>query len=103
VLTPIWEKKHETATRLRGRIESVLDFAAAAGYRTGDNPARLRGNLRELLPRIQKKAIVTHHLALPYARIGDLMAKLRNLPEVGARALEFTILTAVRTSELRQA
>jgi integrase len=99
VLEPIWAKKTETASRLRGRIEAVLDWAAARGYRRGDNPARWRGHLENLLPKRSKVQKVKHHAALPYGEIGAFMASLRAQEGIAARALEFTILTAARTGE----
>ncbi len=98
-LKPIWRKKTETASRLRGRIESVLDWARVHGYRTGENPARWKGNLDHLLPAKAKVRPVQHHPALPYSEIGAFMAELRDCPDSAARALEFTILTAARTNE----
>jgi len=99
VLEPIWTTKTETASRVRGRIESVLDWATARGYRKGDNPARWRGHLENLLPRRTKVQRVQHHPALPYAEIGAFLTALRVQEGIAARALEFTILTAARTSE----
>ena len=99
-LEPIWTAKPETANRVRGRIESVLDWATARGYRQGENPARWRGHLENLLPGKSKVRRVKHHAALPYAEIGDFMARLRAQDGVAARALEFTILTAARTREV---
>jgi integrase len=97
VLEPIWKTKGETARRLRSRIEMVLDRAAALKLRTGDNPARLTGELRELLgPQIK---IVKHHEALPYVQLPSFMAKLRQRDSVSARALEWTVLTACRTGD----
>lgn len=99
VLEPIWREKPETAARVRGRIEQVLDWAAARLYRTGENPARWRGHLDKLLPARNKIAKVQHHAALPYPDIPQFMTGLRSREDVAARALEFTILTASRTSE----
>lgn len=99
VLEPIWHEKPETASRLRGRMEAVLDYAAARGWRSGDNPARWRGHLAKLLPMPTKIARVQHHAALPWPEIGAFMAELRDEASAGARALEFLILTACRTSE----
>lgn len=99
VLKPIWSKKTETASRLRGRIESVLDWARVRGYRSGENPARWKGNLDHLLPAKSKVRQVQHHVALPYPEIGAFMADLRGCLDGAARALEFTILTAARTNE----
>ncbi len=97
---PIWAEKPETATRVRGRIESVLDWATARGYRTGENPARWRGHLENLLPSRSKVRRVEHHAALAYPEIGAFMAELRQQEGVAARALEFAILTAARTGEV---
>ena len=103
VLEPIWTTKTETASRLRGRIESVLAWATVRGFRKGDNPARWRGHLEKLLPMPSKVAKVEHHAALPYNEIGNFIVKLRNLDGMGARALEFAILTAARSNEVRGA
>lgn len=101
VLEPIWSTKTDTASRVRGRIELVLDWAAASGYRPrGDNPARWRGNLAMILPAPGAVAKVEHLAALPFTEIGAFMAELRTRPGVAARALEFTILTTMRTSEV---
>ena len=97
---PIWTAKPETASRVRGRIESVLDWATARGYRQGENPARWRGHLENLLPKRSKVARVEHHAALPYPEIADFMAALRQQEGIAARALEFAILTAARTGEV---
>ncbi|HEY0877930.1 MAG TPA: integrase arm-type DNA-binding domain-containing protein [Zeimonas sp.] len=103
VLDPIWRTRTETASRVRGRIEAVLDWAKARGYRTGENPARWRGHLDKLLPARSKVARVKHHAALPYAKIGDFMVKLRKAEGIGARALELAILCAARSGEVRGA
>lgn len=103
VLEPIWTAKPETASRLRGRLEAILDWATAREYRSGDNPARWKGLLDKLLPRRSKVASVQHHPALPYARIGEFMAALRQQEGMAARALEFLILTAARSGEVRGA
>lgn len=100
VLEPIWAKKTETASRVRGRMESILDWATARGYRLGDNPARWRGHLENLLPTRSKVQRVKHHPALPYEEIGEFMALLRQRQAISALALEFTILTAARTGEV---
>jgi integrase len=102
-LEPIWRDKTETASRLRGRIETVLDWAKARGYRHGDNPARWRGHLDKLLPARAKVQRVEHHAALPYAAIGPFMAQLREQEGMSALALQFLILTATRTSEVLNA
>ena len=99
-LEPIWTTKPETASRVRGRIESILDWATARGYRQGENPARWRGHLENLLPKRSKVRRVEHHAALPYAEIGAFMAELRQQEGIAARALEFAILTAARTGEV---
>jgi integrase len=98
-LEPIWSTKTETASRVRGRVESVLDWAAARGYRKGDNPARWRGHLESLLPKRSKVQPVVRHSALAYAEIGAFMATLRQQQGTAAVALEFLILTACRTGE----
>ncbi len=103
VLAPIWLPKTETATRVRGRIESVLDWATASKFRRGENPARWRGHLDKLLPKPSKVARVEHHAALPYQEIGTFMQELRKREGFGARALEFAILTAARSGEVRGA
>jgi integrase len=100
VLEPIWVSKPPTAERLRGRIERVLDFAQARGYRTGENPARWRGHLDKLLPAPSKVRQVKHYAALPYADMGAFMAALRMRDDIIARAVEVTILTASRTAEV---
>jgi len=99
VLEPIWTRKPETASRVRGRMESVLDWAKVRGYRTGENPARWRGHLNHLLPAKAKVRKVEHHAALSYARIGAFLAALRKQNGIAARALEFLVLTATRTGE----
>lgn len=98
-LEAIWTKKPETASRLRGRIECVLDWATVRGYRQGENPARWKGHLDKLLPARSKVAKVEHHAALPYAELGSFMKALRAQEGVAATGLEFAILTATRTSE----
>jgi len=103
ILEPIWATKPETASRLRGRIENILDWAKARKYRTGENPARWKGHLNQLLPVLAKKERVTHHSAMPFTNVGQFMAKLRQIPGVASRCLEFTILTAARTNEAIQA
>ena len=103
ILEPIWTTKTETASRLRGRSQSVLDYATARGYRTGDNPAAWQGNLRELLPAARAVAKVEHHAALPWQEVGGFMAELRQQAGMGARALELAILTAARSGEVRGA
>jgi integrase len=100
VLEPIWTTKPETASRLRGRIESVLNWAKARGYRQGENPAAWRGHLDHLLPPPRKVRAINHHAALPYARLPNFIRELRQRDGIAARALEFTILTATRTGEV---
>ncbi|MBI3919358.1 MAG: tyrosine-type recombinase/integrase [Betaproteobacteria bacterium] len=99
-LEPIWTEKPETATRVRGRIESVLDWATSRGYRAGDNTARWRGHLDNLLPRLEKRKRVKHHAALPFDEISTFMQALRAQEGIAARTLEFTVLTAGRTGEV---
>jgi integrase len=99
-LEPIWQAKPETASRLRGRIEAVLDWATVRGHRKGENPARWRGHLDKLLPARSKVHKVKHHPALPYNEMADFVAELRKQEGVAARALEFLILTAARTGEV---
>ncbi|MCW5751357.1 MAG: integrase arm-type DNA-binding domain-containing protein [Anaerolineales bacterium] len=99
-LEPIWATKPETASRLRGRIEAVLDWAAARGHRAGDNPARWRGHLANLLPARAKVRKVQHFAALPYQQLPSFIAELRAQEGIGARALAFAILTAARTGEV---
>ncbi len=103
VLEPIWKTKTETASRLRGRLESVLDWATVRKYRTGENPARWKGHLDKLLPKPAKVAKVEHHRAVPVADVGAFLVKLRMQAGLGARALEFAILTAARSGEVRGA
>jgi integrase len=102
-LAPIWESKNETASRLRGRIESVLGWATTSGYRTGENPARWKGHLENLLAAISKSSRTKHHPSLPWQRIGAFMSALRVREGVSARAVEFAILTACRSGEVRGA
>ncbi len=103
VLDPIWMTKTETASRVRGRIESVLDWATVRGFRKGDNPARWRGHLDNLLAPRAKVQKVEHHAALDYREVGAFMTELRVMEGLGARALEFAILTATRSGEVRGA
>jgi integrase len=100
VLEPLWTTKPETAGRVRGRIEAVLDWAKARAFRDGENPARWRGHLSNLLPARSKVRAVKHHAALPYTEIGAFMADLRGREGAAAAALEFLILTAARTGEV---
>jgi integrase len=100
VLDPIWTTKNETASRVRQRMESVLAWAAVSGYRQGENPARWRGHLDQLLPKPSKVQKSEHHAALAYSKMGIFMAELQTHQGTAALALEFTILTAARTSEV---
>jgi integrase len=100
VLEPIWTTRPETASRLRGRVESILDFAKVREFRDGENPARWRGHLAKLLPARSKVREVKHHSALPYAELPTFLARLREQEGIAARALEFAILTAARTGEV---
>jgi integrase len=100
VLRPIWTAKPETASRVRGRLESILDFAKVSGYREGENPARWRGHLDKLLPAHSKVRQVEHHAALPYAELPAFLASLREQEGIAPRALEFLILVAGRTGEV---
>lgn len=99
-LNPIWATKTETASRLRQRIESVLDYAKARGFRKGDNPAAWRGHLDHLLAKPQKVKRVRHHPAMPYKDLPAFMQELAKQDALGAKALMFTILTAARTGEV---
>jgi integrase len=99
VLEPIWETKSETASRVRGRIEAILDWARVRGFRTGENPARWRGHLDKLLPAKSKVRKVEHHPALPYGRISVFMSDLNGRGGTAAKALQFTILTVARSDE----
>ncbi len=100
VLEPIWTTKPETAGRVRGRVEKILGWAKVNNYREGENPARWRDNLDQLLPKLSEVRKVTHHPALRYAELPAFMQKLRQVEGPAARALEFTILTAARTEEV---
>lgn len=102
-IEPIWREKTETASRLRGRVECVLDWARGRGLRTGDNPAAWKGNLDAQLPRPSRVAKVVHHPALAVAEVGAFMVRLRQASGMGALALEFAILTAARSGEVRGA
>jgi integrase len=99
-LEAIWTIKPETGRRVRGRIEAILDWAKARGHRQGENPARWRGHLENLLPLRSKVARVEHHPALPYRKLRAFMVELRREESIAATALEFCILTATRTSEV---
>ncbi len=103
VLEPIWATKTETASRLRGRVELILDWARVRGYCEGENPARWRGHLDKLLPARSKAQRVQHHPALDYRQVGTFMEALRVVTGFGARALELAILTACRSGEVRGA
>ena len=98
-LEPVWREKPETASRARGGIESVLSWASAREFRSGENPARWRGHLDKLVPARSKVARVKHHDAVPYAQMPGFMAELRERVGLSGRALEFTNLTAARTGE----
>lgn len=99
-LTPIWSRKPETASRVRGRIEAILDYAKVQGWRSGENPAVWRGHLALTLPRRSKIAPVKHHAALPWGEVPAFMERLTSQSGVSALALRFAILTAARTSEV---
>jgi integrase len=103
ILKPIWSTKTETASRVRSRIELVLSYAKARKLREGENPAAWRGNLDSLLPKPNKLKDVRHYPALPYTRMAEFMTALRGVDGDGARALEFAILTAARSGEVRGA
>jgi integrase len=101
ILQPIWTAKNETASRVRGRIEVILDWAKVNGHRSGDNPARWRGHLDHLLAPRRKVRKGGHHPALPYEHIPEFMRELRAQEGLAAKALELTILTAARSGETR--
>ena len=103
VLDPIWRTKTETASRLRGRIEQVLDWAKTRGHRKGENPAAWRGHLDKLLPKPEKIAKVKHHAAVPVAQAAAAVAAIRSIEGVSAQALLFQVLTAGRSGEIRGA
>lgn len=103
VLEPIWLTKTETASRLRGRIESVLSWATVAGFRSGDNPARWKGHLDAVFPKPGKVKAVEHHDALPYQQMPAFFAALREREGLAARMVEFCVLTAARSGEVRGA
>jgi len=102
-LTPIWESKTETASRLRGRIESILGWATTSGYRVGENPARWKGHLDNLLATISKASRTKHHPALPWQHMNNFLTHLRARAGLSARAVELAILTACRSGEVRGA
>jgi integrase len=102
ILNPIWQTIPETASRLRGRIERVLDYAKVRGWRSGENPALWRGHLKSILP-ARTKLSRGHHAAMPYSEVPALVERLQGLEAISARALEFLILTAARSGEVREA
>jgi integrase len=102
-LAPIWQTKTETASRLRGRIESVLGWATTSGFRTGENPARWKGHLENLLATIGKSSRTKNHPSLPWQRIGEFMQALKAREGMAAKAVQFTVLTACRSGEVRGA
>jgi integrase len=99
ILNPIWVSKHETATRVRGRIESILDRAIALGHRTAANPAKWKENLSHTLFTISKRKTVEHHPAMPYAQVPELIQRIGSNPVISSKALLICVLTATRTSE----
>jgi integrase len=101
IISPLWAEKNETASRVRGRIEKILDWAKVQKHRTGENPARWTGHLALLLPARAKVHQVEHQPALPWEQIPEFMTELRRQPGIAARALEFAILTAARSGEAR--
>jgi integrase len=103
ILEPIWATKTETASRVRGRIECVLDWATVHGYRDGENPARWKGHLDKILPKPSKVSKVEHHAALPHGEVAAFIAELHKRGGMAARALEVLILTACRSGEVRGA
>jgi integrase len=100
ILEPIWVSKAETAARVRGRIEAVLDYAKTHGWRAGENPARWKGHLQNVLPARSRVSTVEQHAALPWAEMGSFMAELEQQGGIAALALRFAILTAARTGEV---
>lgn len=103
IIEPLWAGKTETASRVRGRIENIIDYAKARGWHSGENPARWRGHLANLLPARSKVQRVVHHAALPWREIGAFVAELRTHESMSAKAVEFAILTAARSGEVRGA
>jgi integrase len=101
ILAPIWSSKNQTASRLRGRLERIIGAAISQGIRKGSNPAMWKGHLEHLLPKPRKSG--KHHAALPYPEVPELMSHLRGVRGMSSLALQFTILTACRTSEVRLA
>jgi integrase len=102
-LAKVWKAAPVSASRIRGRVESVLDWAKAAGYRSGDNPAVWQGNLDHLLANPRKAHSVEHHGAMPYAEIASFLIELRKRPDLSAKALELTVLTGLRSGEVLRA
>jgi integrase len=100
IIEPIWQTKNQTAARLRGRIEAILDWCTVRKFRQGDNPARWSGHLDQILPAARKIAKLEHHASLPYAELPAFVAELSKRQGTGARALQFLIMTAARTSEV---
>jgi integrase len=98
-IEPMWAKTPETASRVRGRIEVILDWAKSRGYREGENPARWRGHVENLLPARAKLRKVEHHAALPYSELGAFMGELRRDTSIGAKVLQYVVLTAARSGE----
>lgn len=96
ILEPIWKLKAETASRVRGRMETILEAAKARGYRDGENPARWRGHIAQIMP-ARSKLMRGHHKAMPYSAIPAFVGELHKRKAVAALALEFTVLTAART------
>jgi integrase len=103
ILEPIWATKTQTAKRLRGRVEQILDWATARGHRDGPNPARWRGHLSQMLAAPTRISKVKHHRAVPVSEVGAFMQRLRGVEGLGARALEFLVLAAARSGEVRGA
>jgi integrase len=103
IIEPLWRTKPETASRVRGRIEQIIDWSKTMGLRSGENPARWKGHLDNLLPAKTKVRTVTHHASVPYRELPVLMAELRARESASARALEFLILAAARTTEVIEA
>ena len=100
---PFWESKTETASRVRGRIEAILGWATTSGFRSGDNPARWKGNLENLLANISKRSRVKNHPSLPWQQVDAFMSSLDKREGIAARAVEFAIITACRSNEVRGA
>jgi integrase len=103
ILTPIWTKRNETATRVRGRIENILDWAKASGHRTGENPAAMKGNLNHIFKPISKRRRQKHHKAMPYIQVPSMFTAVEAYPSLSAKAMLFCVLTAARTTEIREA